>query len=89
MRSEKPGTNTLGVEVSNISRQGFWILVGDRELFVTFESFPWFQQAPVSKILRVERPQEDHLYWPELDIDLSVDSIEHPDRFPLVSMPRA
>jgi hypothetical protein len=27
----------------------------------------------------------EHLYWPDLDIDLSVESIEHPERFPLVS----
>ena len=89
MKSEKPGTDTLEAEVSNISRHGFWIFLGDRELFISFQSSPWFEHAPVSKILRVERPQEDHLFWPELDMDLSVDSIEHPDRFPLVSTPRA
>lgn len=89
MKSEKPGTDTLEAEVSNISRHGFWILLGGRELFMSFQNFPWFEHASVSQILRVERPQDDHLYWPELDIDLSVDSIEHPDRFPLVSTPRA
>lgn len=72
-------------EVANISRQGFWLYLGDREPFVSFEEFPWFKDSPVSKILSVERPQEDHLYWPELDIDLSIDSIEHPERFPLKS----
>jgi hypothetical protein len=25
------------------------------------------------------------LYWPDLDIDLAVDSIQHPERYPLVS----
>jgi hypothetical protein len=25
------------------------------------------------------------LYWPDLDIDLAVDSIEHPEQYPLVS----
>jgi hypothetical protein len=89
MKSEKVGTATLEAEVSNISRHGFWVFLGDRELFVSFKEFPWFEQAPVSKILRVERPQQDHLYWPELDVDLSVDSIEHPDRFPLKSTLRA
>jgi hypothetical protein len=39
--------------------------------------------------LNVQRPQEDHLFWPDLDVDLSVESIEHPDRFPLVSRERA
>lgn len=76
-------------EVANIPRHGFWVFLGDRELFVSFTAFPWFEHAPVSKILCVERPQLDHLYWPELDIDLSVDSIEHPDRFPLKSKLRA
>jgi hypothetical protein len=85
MKSEKLGTATLEAEVANISSHGFWVFLGDRELFVSFTEFPWFEHAPVSKILRVERPHVDHLYWPELDVDLSVDSIEHPDRFPLKS----
>jgi hypothetical protein len=49
------------------------------------EHFPWFRQAPVSAILSVLRPQPHHLYWPELDVDLDLESIEHPERFPLVA----
>jgi hypothetical protein len=78
-----PGTATSQAEVTNISRHGFWLYLGDRELFLPFEEFPWFANAPVRAILKVERPQPDHLYWPDLDVDLSVDSIEHPDRYPL------
>jgi hypothetical protein len=33
----------------------------------------------------VELPSEQHLYWPELDVDLEVESVLHPERFPLVS----
>ncbi|MCG8467585.1 MAG: hypothetical protein MJB57_05155 [Gemmatimonadetes bacterium] len=33
----------------------------------------------------VERPRPDHLRWPRLDIDLTVESIEHPERYPLRS----
>jgi hypothetical protein len=83
MKSEPPGS-AISAEVTNISKEGFWLLVGDRELFLSFEAFPWFERATVSQILRVERPAEDHLYWPDLDVDLSVESIEHPGRFPLV-----
>ena len=57
MKSEKPGTATLEAEVSNISRHGFLVFLGDRELFVAFTEFPWFEHASVSKILRVERPK--------------------------------
>ena len=78
-----PGTSTSRVEIANISPHGFWILVDDRELFLPFEDFPWFKNASVAQITSVQRPQPHHLYWPELDVDLTVDSIEHPDRYPL------
>jgi hypothetical protein len=80
-----PGTVTSDVEVTNISAHGFWVLLGDRELFLPFDDFPWFREVPVAAILEVERPQPHHLYWPRLDIDLSVESIEHPERYPLRS----
>jgi hypothetical protein len=84
-RSEPLGTSTSEVEVTNISRHGFWLWLCGRELFVSFKEFPWFIDAPVGKIVNVERPAEDHLYWPDLDIDLSVRSIEFPEEFPLKS----
>jgi hypothetical protein len=79
------GVSTLDVEVTNVSGHGFWLLLGEEELFVPFSEFPWFKDASIAKLLHVERPQAHHLYWPDLDIDLAVDSIRHPERFPLVS----
>lgn len=80
-----PGTTTSDAEVTNISKHGFWMLIDGRELFVAFEEFPWFKQATVEGILRLERPTPEHLYWPELDVDLALESIEHPERYPLTS----
>ncbi len=80
-----PGTATSSVEVTHISRQGFWVLLDHRELFLPFEEFPWFRRATIEQIHDVERPQPDHLRWPRLDVDLTVDSIEHPERYPLKS----
>jgi hypothetical protein len=80
-----PGTSTFPVEVSNVSKHGLWLLVGDEELFLPFEHFPWFREASIEKILVIERQTADHLYWPLLDIDLSVESIRKPDAFPLVA----
>jgi hypothetical protein len=68
-----------------ISALGVWLFLGDREIFLPFEKFPWFRDAPVAGVLNVERPQPHHLYWPDLDIDLHLDSISHPDQYPLVS----
>ena len=84
-KSETPGEGTLGAEVTNISRHGFWLMVDDRELFLPYEEFPWFNGASVESILKVERPQPGHLYWPDLEVDLTVDSIENPERYPLKS----
>lgn len=85
MKSETPGTATSEVEVTNISQHGFWILLRDRELFLPFEEFPWFRDASIGAVLKVERPHPHHLHWPDLDIDLAVESIEHPERYPLKS----
>ncbi len=85
MRSAQRGPRTLAVEVTNVSGQGFWLLVDDRELFVSFDNFPWFRDASIGHLLRVERPSAHHLYWPELDVDLAVESITKPERYPLVS----
>jgi len=68
-----------------VSRHGLWVLVGDEELFLPFEHFPWFRDASIEKISVVDRQTPDHLYWPLLDIDLSVESIRTPNAFPLVA----
>jgi hypothetical protein len=80
-----PGTSTFPVEVTNVSRHGLWLLVGDEELFLPFEQFPWFRDASIEEISAVERQTADHLYWSLLDIDLSVESIRDPAAFPLVA----
>jgi Protein of unknown function (DUF2442) len=79
------GNHTSVAELTNISKHGFWILLGGEELHLPFEHFPWFKTATIEQISALEWPSEKRLYWPMLDIDLSVDSIRHPENFPLVS----
>lgn len=80
-----PGNVTSAVEVTHISKHGFWLLLGDEELHLPFEHFPWFKHATVDQITTVEHPASGHLYWPSLDVDLSVSSIRCPADFPLLS----
>ena len=79
------GITTSVAEVTNVSKHGFWLLLGDEELLLPFDQFPWFKQATVEQLTTVEWPTPDHLYWPQLDVDLSVSSIRRPQDFPLVS----
>jgi len=73
------------VEVTNICKHGFWVLLRDQEHFLPFSEFPWFEAAPVVKILNLQLVSENHLHWPDLDVDLEVDSILNPEQYPLVS----
>ena len=84
MRSQVIGENTSAVEVLNISPHGFWLYAGGGEHFLPFEKFPWFREARISEILNVELLHASHLHWPELDVDLTLGSIEDPDSYPLV-----
>jgi hypothetical protein len=88
VKSTSRGKNTSQVEIAHISTHGIWILAGERELFMPFKEFPWFHQASVRSVMNVEIAGPEHLYWPELDIDLSIESIQHPEQFPLVSRVR-
>ena len=85
MKSETPGNGTSGVELSNVSQHGCWLLVDGKEYFLPVDAFPWFGDATVAQMSSIERLSENHLHWPELDVDLPLESIEHPECFPLVS----
>jgi hypothetical protein len=71
--------------VTKVAPNGFWLLLGTEELPVPYEHCPWFRHATIDEIVAVERPTENHLYWPRLDIDLAVESLRDPAEFPLVA----
>lgn len=85
MRSEHIGTDTSGVEILNLSPHGFWLMVGDREYFLAFDQFPWFRKANLDQLFEVKLFHGTHVYWPRLDVDLDLERIEHPDRYPLIA----
>ncbi len=79
----EPGASVA--EVTHVSKHGFWLSLDAEELFAPFAEFPWFRQATIEQIHEVQWRAADHLYWPRLDIDLSVQSIRTPEGFPLVA----
>lgn len=74
----------MAVEVSNISAHGFWLLIHDREHFLPFDENPWFRNATIGQILNLELLRDQHLHWPDLDVDLELESVTDPGKFPLV-----
>lgn len=85
MKSEIAGKNTLEVEVTNISVHGFWLLLGENEFFLPFNDFPWFKDARISEISDVSLLNDQHLFWEKLDIDLTLNMIQNPQDYPLIS----
>ena len=83
MNSPTPGKTTSELEVTNISSHGIWLFSSGEEFFLSYQDFPWLKEAPVGKILHVEEPTPGHYYWPDLDIDLGIETIKHQERFPL------
>ena len=85
MKSAMRGKNTSKPDVTNISEHGFWILPSGREHFLPFDRFGWFKDAGIGQLTEIELWHSSHLYWPELDVDLSIDIIENPEEYPLLS----
>jgi hypothetical protein len=77
------GTNTSAIEITHISSYGVWLLAHDEELFMPYDDFPWFKNQTVKSIINVKELSPGHFYWPDIDVDLTLEIINHPERFPL------
>jgi hypothetical protein len=84
MKSSTPGKSISCVEIQNISQNGIWILVKDKEYFMPYTEYPWFKEANVSDICNVELLHESHLHWPNLDVDLELASLQALENYPLI-----
>ena len=85
MNSLAPGNATSAVEITHISSHGVWLLAHQEELFMSYADFPWFKDQPVNAIIDVEEVSQGHFYWQKIDVDLTLEMIKHPERFPLVT----
>jgi hypothetical protein len=75
--------NISKAEIQNISNQGIWILVHEKEFFMPFEEFPWFLKATIKEIYNLKLLHGHHLHWPDLDIDIDIEALKHPELYPL------
>jgi Protein of unknown function (DUF2442) len=83
MKSAKRGKNISEVEVQGISKFGVWLYVLGKEYFLSYDEYPWFRDARVSNVMNVRLINANHLEWPELDVDLELESLEKPEKYPL------
>ena len=84
MPSKQTGKNTSEIEL-NINQNGVWLYMYDNEYFLPYDDYPFFKEARIKDIYQIELLHQSHLHWPTLDIDLSLDILKNPERFPLIS----
>lgn len=82
MKLSKRG-KIISVSVENITPFGIWLYVEKREYFLNYRDYPWFKDQTLSSIQNVQLLHGFHLYWPELDVDLEIDNLENPEKYPL------
>lgn len=71
-------------EVTNIGASGFWLLSNDVEYFVPFADYPIFREATVAQIYDMQQLSPGQFHWPQLDADIEVEALAHPENYPLV-----
>jgi hypothetical protein len=84
MKSQELGADTSDVEIVNIDAHGVWVYLKGTEYFLPYTEYPWFKDAKVADILDVHLLHENHMHWPALDVDLSVESLRDPAAYPLI-----
>lgn len=85
MECELASSNSSPVEVTHLSTHGVWLLSHDEELFMSYDDFPWFKSQQIKSVINVEEQSPGHFYWPDIDVDLTLEIIRHPERFPLLA----
>ena len=83
---KKPGKNILPIaEIENISKEGLWIFIKNKEYFLPFSEYPWFKKATLEQIYNFKLIHGKYLHWPALDVDLSITSLNFPEAYPLIA----
>jgi hypothetical protein len=85
VRSIKRGKST-SASVENITPFGIWLLVKGKEYFLSYDVYPYFRDQTLRAIQNVRLLHGYHLYWEDLDVDLEIDNLENPEKYPLHSM---
>ena len=75
-------TGDILVKVLSITSEGINLSVAGKDYFITYNRIPWFRNARVSEIMNVTMFGRMGIRWEDLDVDLEIDSLEHPEKYP-------
>jgi hypothetical protein len=82
MKLSALGKSTSQVKIQEISKHGIWIYVKGG-YFLLYKDYPWFKEAKISEVYNVQLLHGMHLHWPDLDVDLELEALQYPEKYPL------
>ena len=82
--SNKNTENISSVRVLSVMPTGILISVMNKDYFISFNRLPWFQDAKLSDILDVSMFGRMGIKWDKLGVELEIESLEYPEKYPLV-----
>ena len=72
------------VNVRSIMPDGILISVQGKDYYLSFNRLPWFRDAKLSDIMNVSMIGDEGIRWDALDVDLEIESLKYPEKYPLV-----
>lgn len=75
--------NTLA-SVLMINAQGIMLSVLGNDYFLSYNRVPWLKDARISDVLNVRMSGYSAIEWEALGVDLEIESLKHPERYPLI-----
>ena len=80
----KNNFENTSASVLMINADGIMLSVQGHDYFLSYNRIPWMQDAPIRSVFNVQMSGPESIEWPSLDVDLEIDSLRHPERYPLV-----
>ena len=77
-------SNSTLADVLMINDRGIMISVEGQDYFLSYNRVPWMREATINDVLNVRMSGKNAIEWPQLGVDLEIDSLRHPERYPLL-----
>lgn len=77
-------TSLTSACVLMINSQGIMLSVQGNDYFLSYNRVPWLKNARICDVLNVSMCGRNAIAWETLGIDLEVESLKHPERYPLI-----
>lgn len=77
-------SHNTSVSVLMINAQGIMLSVQGNDFFISYNRMPWLRDARISDVLNVRMSGRSAIEWETLGVDLEIESLKHPERYPLI-----